>query len=56
MRESIYSELFQNVQDFCNRADIEILSPGYFALRDGNQITIPPQYLPSQQNGVEQLG
>ncbi len=42
----IYSELHQNIQDKCNEADIEILSPHYSALRDGNQITIPGNYLP----------
>ncbi len=43
----IYSELHQNIQDKCNEADIEILSPHYRALRDGNQTTIPANYLPS---------
>jgi hypothetical protein len=42
----IYSELHQNIQDFCNEADIEILSPHYGALRDGNPSTIPSDYLP----------
>lgn len=43
----IYSELHQNLQDHCNRAGIEILSPHYGALRDGNQSTIPDNYLPT---------
>jgi small-conductance mechanosensitive channel len=42
----IYSELHQNLQDYCNQAGIEILSPAYAALRDGNHSTIPSQYLP----------
>ncbi len=42
----IYSELHQNIQDKCNEASIEILSPHYSALRDGNQNTIPESYLP----------
>jgi small-conductance mechanosensitive channel len=42
----IYSELHQNLQDYCNQAGIEILSPSYAALRDGNHSTIPGQYLP----------
>nr|MDJ0798993.1 mechanosensitive ion channel [Calothrix sp. MO_167.B12] len=42
----IYSELHQNIQDKCNEADIEILSPHYSAMRDGNQTTIPADYLP----------
>jgi small-conductance mechanosensitive channel len=41
-----YSELHQNIQDFCNKAGIEILSPHYGALRDGNQSTIPADQLP----------
>lgn len=43
----IYSDLHQNIQDFCNQAGIEILSPGYHAVRDGNTSTIPADYLPS---------
>ncbi|MDP5018699.1 MAG: mechanosensitive ion channel family protein [Dolichospermum sp.] len=43
---SIYSELHQNIQDKCNEAEIEILSPHYSAVRDGNQTTIPEHYLP----------
>lgn len=42
----IYSELHQNIQDYCNQAGIEILSPGYTSLRDGNHSTIPENYLP----------
>jgi small-conductance mechanosensitive channel len=43
---SIYSELHQNIQDYCNQAGIEILSPTYTALRDGNHSTMPSDYLP----------
>jgi small-conductance mechanosensitive channel len=42
----IYSELHQNIQDKCNEVGIEIMSPHYSALRDGNQNTIPEDYLP----------
>ncbi|NJR65779.1 MAG: mechanosensitive ion channel [Leptolyngbyaceae cyanobacterium CRU_2_3] len=42
----IYSELHQNIQDKCNEVGIEILSPHYRAMRDGNQNTIPESYLP----------
>ena len=42
----IYSELHQNLQDYCNRAGIEIMSPHYGAMRDGNQSTMPANYLP----------
>ena len=46
MMPKIYSQLHQNMQDKCNEADIEILSPQYSAIRDGNQNTIPENYLP----------
>jgi len=42
----IYSELHQNIQDACDEAGIEILSPHYRALRDGNLSSIPSDYLP----------
>lgn len=38
----IYSKLHQNIQDSFAKGDVEIMSPHYFALRDGNQIAIPP--------------
>lgn len=41
----IYSDLHQNIQDCCNEAGIEILSPHYRAARDGNMTTIPANYL-----------
>lgn len=46
MMAVIYSELHQNIQDSCNKAGIEILSPHYGALRDGNPSTIPAEHLP----------
>jgi small-conductance mechanosensitive channel len=42
----IYSHLHQNIQDKCNEAGIEILSPHYRAARDGNQLAVPPEYWP----------
>ena len=42
-----YSVLHQNIQDRFNEAGVEINSPHYTALRDGNQTTIPENYLPS---------
>ncbi len=41
-----YSELYENIQDKCNEVGIEIMSPHYHAIRDGNQNTIPEDYLP----------
>lgn len=43
---SIYSELHTHIQDCFNEAGIEIMSPHYRAGRDGNQTTIPENYLP----------
>jgi small-conductance mechanosensitive channel len=37
----IYSELHQHIQDCCAEAGIEIMSPHYRAMRDGNASTIP---------------
>jgi small-conductance mechanosensitive channel len=42
----IYSDLHQNIQDTCNERGVEILSPHYRAARDGNNVTIPSDYLP----------
>lgn len=42
---TIYSDLHQNIQDVCNERGIEIMSPHYRAERDGNQTTIPSDYL-----------
>ncbi len=41
-----YSNLHQNIQDKFNDAGVEIMSPHYSALRDGNQTAIPQDYLP----------
>ena len=37
----IYSDLYQNIQDRFNEAGIEIMSPHYMAVRDGNATTMP---------------
>jgi len=42
----IYSQLNQSIQDVFNEAGVEILSPTYSAVRDGNHITIPDEHLP----------
>lgn len=41
----IMSELHQNIQDTFNEAGVEIMSPHYYAGRDGNASTIPEDYL-----------
>ncbi len=40
----IYSGLHQNIQDCFNEAGVEIMSPHYSTLRDGNEVTIPVEY------------
>jgi small-conductance mechanosensitive channel len=47
-----YSMLYQNIQDCCTEAGIEILSPHYASLRDGNASTLPPGH---QGTGVDAL-
>ncbi len=42
----IYSDLHKNIQDSFNDANVEIMSPHYTAIRDGNQTTIPAENLP----------
>jgi small-conductance mechanosensitive channel len=47
MSALIYSHLHQHIQDLFNEHKIEIMSPHYRANRDGNHVTVPPQYLPN---------
>jgi small-conductance mechanosensitive channel len=42
----IYSALHQNIQDKFYEGGVEIMSPHYTSVRDGNAIEIPQQYLP----------
>ena len=46
LQAKIYSELHQNIQDKFNEAGIEIMSPHYSNIRDGNRSTIPNETLP----------
>ena len=41
-----YSALHRNIQDTFNEAGVEIMSPHYTQLRDGNKTAIPDAYLP----------
>ena len=45
--QNVYSLLHQNIQDKFNEAGVEINSPHYTSLRDGNRVTIPDNYLSS---------
>jgi small-conductance mechanosensitive channel len=42
----IYSDLHQNIQDKFNEAGVEIMSPHFSGMRDGNKIQLPDEYLP----------
>jgi small-conductance mechanosensitive channel len=42
----IYSALHANIQECFGEAGLEITSPSYLALRDGNRATVPDAYLP----------
>ena len=42
----IYSDLHQNIQDAFNEAGVEIMSPQFHAVRDGNTVTIPAGHRP----------
>lgn len=44
--QTIYSELRQNILDKFNEGGIEINSPHYTSLRDGNRIAVPDEYVP----------
>lgn len=40
----IYSDLHQNIQDSFNEGGVEICSPHFRQVRDGNTVTIPAEY------------
>ncbi len=43
----IYGELHQHIQDAFAVAGVEIMSPHYRAMRDGNMVTLPSDQLPA---------
>jgi small-conductance mechanosensitive channel len=42
----VYGELHKNIQNTFNEGGVEIMSPHYTQIRDGNHTTIPADYLP----------
>jgi small-conductance mechanosensitive channel len=44
--QDIYSRLHAAIQDSFNEAGVEIMSPTFYALRDGNSVTIPADHRP----------
>ncbi|RLD50977.1 MAG: mechanosensitive ion channel family protein, partial [Bacteroidetes bacterium] len=51
----IYSELHKNILEDFIAANIEILSPHYNAMRDGNEVAIPGQTTMDNRNPVEKV-
>ena len=51
----IYSELHKSILEAFNEAGVEIMSPHYNALRDGNSSTIPEEDTPDTKNPVEKV-
>ena len=47
LMDCIYSELHRNIQEKFNEAGMEIMSPHYYQLRDGNTVTVPEAYRPA---------
>ena len=44
---NIYSGLHESIQDSFNKAGVEIMSPTFYALRDGNTVTTPAEHRPA---------
>lgn len=44
----IYAELHRNIRERFNEAGVEIMSPHYTQVRDGNRSTVPEEYLPEK--------
>ena len=47
---NIMSDLHENIQDSFNKAGVEIMSPHYKSVRDGNAIAIPEENRPADYN------
>jgi small-conductance mechanosensitive channel len=45
--QNIYSHLHEAMQDSFNQAGVEIMSPSFYAIRDGNTVTIPESHRPA---------
>ncbi len=49
----IYSDLHLNIQDTFNEAGVEIMSPHFASIRDGNAQATPETYLPENYEAPE---
>jgi len=52
---SIYSDIHKNILDIFDEAEVEILSPGYIAARDGSLTTIPSKLKKNSQGQISKL-
>ena len=52
---AIYSDIHKNILDVFNEAGVEILSPQYFAARDGNLSTIPGKLDPDSRSPINKI-
>jgi small-conductance mechanosensitive channel len=48
----IHGHLHASIQDTFWQAGVEIMSPSYHAVRDGNTVTIPPEHRPKQRTAA----
>lgn len=48
----LYSRLHAAIQDTFWAAGVEIMSPSYYAVRDGNTSTVPPEHRPKRPPGA----
>ncbi|MGB3200379.1 MAG: mechanosensitive ion channel family protein, partial [Nodosilinea sp.] len=46
LEDEIYSELYRRICDRCHEMGIEMLTPSYSAIRDGNRAVLPTNCLP----------
>ncbi len=52
LQPAIYGDLHSNIQEKFNAAGVEIMSPNFFALRDGNAMAIPGCAAPARLQGA----
>ncbi len=45
----IYSQIRAHIQDVCRERHVELLSPHYHSVRDGNPLTVPPEYVRAEK-------
>lgn len=46
----VYSDLYKNIIDRFNEAEIEIMSPHFYATHKGKDLVIPPEYIKTQKD------